>query len=158
METANAPNAAPLSLLEELSNITNSAANLAEQSADTGKAAIKLRRKSKDLCEVLEEIHDEVESLAEAASVFRSLGGFKKVRRNSKDLGEDTLRLAFNAIDADGGGTIDRDELRAAINREREKPLEEKQLTALMNFADSDGNGEIDFEEYKQIMTYSSGM
>ena len=84
METANAPNAAPLSLLEELSNITNSAANLAEQSADTGKAAIKLRRKSKDLCEVLEEIHDEVESLAEAASVFRSLGGFKKVRRNSK--------------------------------------------------------------------------
>ena len=107
---------------------------------------------------MLEEIHDEVESLAEAAQVFRALGGFKKVRRNSKDLGEDTLRLAFNAIDLDGGGTIDRDELRAAINKEREQPLEEKQLTALLNFADTDGNGTIDFDEYKSIMTYSSGM
>ena len=70
----------------------------------------------------------------------------------------ETVGAVFRRYDADGGGTIDRDELRAAINREREKPLEEKQLTALMNFADSDGNGEIDFEEYKQIMTYSSGM
>ena len=58
---------------------------LKEQQIDAFKSDVFSNKdKANDLCEVLEEIHDEVESLAEAASVFRSLGGFKKVRRNIK--------------------------------------------------------------------------
>merc|ERR1711998_752254 len=100
---------------------------------------------------------EQVSNMAEAASVWRALGGFKRVRRNSKDLAEDTLRASFAAIDSDGSGKIDKDELRAAITSEN-GALKDEQIMALLNFADADGDGEIDFEEYKTIMSYQSGI
>ena len=99
--------------------------------------------------------------IAEASSVWQNLGGFKRNRRNSKELNEDELREAFNKIDKDGSGSIDREELEEALNKEMEaegKKLTADQIDQLMNFADADGNGEIDFDEYKTIIQASSGV
>ena len=126
----------------------------AKQAQATG---AKVRRKSKELTEQLDELHSEVTSLCEAASVWKALGGFKRNRRNSKDLSEDTLRAAFNSIDKDGSGKIDRDELKGALEADGGQ-LKEEQITAMLNFADTDGDGEIDFEEYKTIMQVQSGV
>ena len=67
------------------------------------------------------ELKTMVESLAEASSVWKSLGGFKRNRRNSKDLSDDVLLSSFKEIDKDGSGKIDRDELRDALEKENGK-------------------------------------
>jgi len=149
--------AVTMSLEEELKKLTAGANNVADGCKDTDKTIGRIRRKSKDLAEELDAIYETVSSMAEAASVWRTLGGFKRVRRNSKDLGEDTLRASFAEIDADGSGKISKEELRGAIEGESGK-LSEDQITALLNFADVDGDGEIDFDEYKEIMAFQSGV
>ena len=78
----------------------------------------RVRRKSKDLTEELHDLAEKVSNLAEAASVWRALGGFKRNRRNSKDLSEDVLLAAFQQIDKDKSGKIDRTELGDALKAE----------------------------------------
>ena len=107
-----------MSLEEQLRSLTMGANSLADGCDTQTKDIKKLRRKSRDLCEELSELHSEIADAAEAASVWRALGGFKRNRRNSKDLSEDTLLAAFKQIDSDGSGKIDRDELRSAITKE----------------------------------------
>ena len=58
---------------------------------------------------------------------------------------ETDLRRAFEIFDADGNGTIDKNELRQAMERLGER-LTDADLDQMMNEADTDGNGEIDFK------------
>jgi len=61
------------------------------------------------------------------------------------------LREIFDHIDMDKGGTIDKNELRIALEGAG-KNLSDQTITAMMNAADNDSNGEIEFEEFANIM------
>ena len=61
------------------------------------------------------------------------------------------LREIFDHIDMDKGGTIDKNELRIALEGAG-KNLSDQAITAMMNAADNDSNGEIEFEEFANIM------
>jgi len=61
------------------------------------------------------------------------------------------VREAFDTFDTDGGGTIDVDELRAAmkaLGQNRSKA----EAKALMDEIDSSGEGQIDFAEFLDFM------
>jgi hypothetical protein len=149
---------APASSLEEsLMAISLGAESVQEGTKDTNKDIIRMRRRSKEVEESLSDMKQEITDAAEASSVWRNLGGFNRNRRNSKEYSDDDMKAAFDAIDTDGSGTLDREELAAAIRKEGGK-LSDEQVNNLINFADADGDGEIDFEEYKKIMTLQSGV
>lgn len=66
-------------------------------------------------------------------------------------MSDDDIRSAFEIADADGSGSIDKQELGhllASLGSE----MNEKDLEALFNEIDEDGSGEIDFEEFKQLL------
>ena len=61
------------------------------------------------------------------------------------------LREVFDGIDLDGGGTIDAEELKAALkNAGREQT--DAQIRQMMRICDEDGDGDIGFEEFVHIM------
>merc|ERR1712137_1275214 len=62
------------------------------------------------------------------------------------------IQDAFELIDQDGGGNIDRKELKVAIRALGFEPSKEE-LKAMMADADEDGSGEIDFNEFLVMMT-----
>ena len=57
------------------------------------------------------------------------------------------LRNAFNMIDADGGGTLDRDEV-GQLSEKLGRKLTDKELDEMMAKMDSDGSGAVEFEEF----------
>ena len=56
-------------------------------------------------------------------------------------------RKLFKEIDADGGGTLDRDEIRQ-LARRLGKRLSDKQLNEAMMAMDADGSGDVAFDEF----------
>lgn len=81
---------------------------------------------------------------------WRSLGGFSNEVSTMSDA---ALREAFDKIDTDGGGTISKEELLAAIARDFGSGTHaEEAAKRMMAAADADGNDEIDFDEYKKIV------
>ena len=109
-------------------------------------AAGKIRRKSKDLEASLD--------LMAASDAWNALGG-RRSRRGSRDYTDESLKEAFERIDADHSGHIDHAELSAAI-REMDANASAVTIAEMMSFADADGNGEVDFEEFKKIMLYKA--
>lgn len=66
-----------------------------------------------------------------------------------KELSEEeveVLREVFAKFDADGGGSIDEEELGVAM-KALGAPVSATELSALVKEIDEDGNGEIDFDE-----------
>ena len=64
---------------------------------------------------------------------------------------ESAMRKAFDDIDKDGNGTLDREELVLFARQVRpEKELGESDLLAAISTMDGDGNGEITFEEFQE--------
>jgi hypothetical protein len=61
----------------------------------------------------------------------------------------DTLEL-FHAIDTDGNGTIDLDELRQGFGMIGEE-CSETELAMVMELVDSDGGGTIEYEEFARV-------
>jgi Ca2+-binding EF-hand superfamily protein len=61
------------------------------------------------------------------------------------------LQEAFNAIDDDGGGTIDREELSDAFKKYGE-PVTDAECNELIEMADKEGKGEINIDEFKDMM------
>ena len=72
-------------------------------------------------------------------------------KKPSKDDPDKELRDAFAVFDADGSGSISRDELKKLM-RNLGQSLSDAELDAMMDEVDTDGNGEIDFEEFKSMM------
>lgn len=71
-------------------------------------------------------------------------------RSNSNDPDKE-LRDAFAVFDADGSGTISRNELKKLM-KSLGQTLSDAELSAMMDEVDSDKSGEIDFAEFKAMM------
>ena len=66
----------------------------------------------------------------------------------------ETLREAFSILDADGSGTIGRDELRRMMlqfSRATEQ-IDDAEIDAMMDEADVDGDGVINFDEVRSAL------
>ena len=57
------------------------------------------------------------------------------------------MRQAFNALDADGSGLLDRHEIRALLESLGKRPTE-VDIDEAMAELDADKNGEVNFEEF----------
>jgi len=71
----------------------------------------------------------------------------------------ETLREAFSILDADGSGTIGRDELRRMMlqfSRATEQ-IDDAEIDAMMDEADVDGDGVINFDEFAKVMYEEPG-
>ena len=66
------------------------------------------------------------------------------------------LRSTFDAIDTDGGGSLDVDEFVNAFQRVN-PALTEAQCRKIFDEADLDGSGDVDFEEFVEICTLGAG-
>mmetsp|Transcript_75455 Transcript_75455/g.125809 ORF Transcript_75455/g.125809 Transcript_75455/m.125809 type:complete len:308 (-) Transcript_75455:216-1139(-) len=61
----------------------------------------------------------------------------------------DELRKDFDAVDANGSGTLDVDEVRKLLSQERNGTAPtETELAAMMSSLDLDGDGQVTFDEY----------
>ena len=69
----------------------------------------------------------------------------------SGDDAENHLREVFDMFDADGSGSIDRNEMRALMKK-LAQDLTEEEITLIMEEVDTDGDGEISFEEFKMLV------
>ena len=89
-------------------------------------------------------------SFRSATLMWRSLGGFDADEKKRPSPAQ--MRAAFDALDADGSGTITLEnvaELLAASNPGRVSVENAQQLIA---YADVDGSGSIDFDEFCRMI------
>jgi len=70
------------------------------------------------------------------------------VDTSESPFGQIVLKRMFEAADADGNGTLDREEVKAALNALGFKFIKDKQLDQIFKRGDLDGNEVIDFEEF----------
>ena len=67
---------------------------------------------------------------------------------NAADAAEmETLQKIWSAVDADGSGTLDEDEVRKVM-ADMGKVLDDAEFAAAMAEIDEDGSGELDFDEF----------
>jgi len=69
----------------------------------------------------------------------------------SRSFTEDELMAAFNSIDTDKSGDIDRNELTAAI-KAINPSADDATIAKMLSFGDEDGDMQVSFDEFKQIM------
>ena len=62
--------------------------------------------------------------------------------------GQIALKVLFEAADRDGNGTLDKEEVAAALRALGFSHLQEKQIDGILSRADVDENEVIDFEEF----------
>lgn len=62
--------------------------------------------------------------------------------------GQIALKKLFEIADMDGNGTIDREELKVALNKLGFTHLKDKQIDGILDRADKDENYAIDYEEF----------
>ena len=62
------------------------------------------------------------------------------------------LRALFDKIDLDGSGTIDKHELKAALNESKQHEHTDRQVELLFAATDEDGSGEIDYQEFSDVL------
>eukprot|EP00322_Chrysochromulina_rotalis_P015410 CAMPEP_0115844460 /NCGR_PEP_ID=MMETSP0287-20121206/8839_1 /TAXON_ID=412157 /ORGANISM="Chrysochromulina rotalis, Strain UIO044" /LENGTH=225 /DNA_ID=CAMNT_0003298185 /DNA_START=48 /DNA_END=725 /DNA_ORIENTATION=+ len=65
----------------------------------------------------------------------------------------DEFREAFNTFDEDGGGTIDKDELRKLLTFAGQTPSDDE-LRDMIQIIDADGTGDINFPEFVTLMAH----
>lgn len=70
------------------------------------------------------------------------------VDTSESPFGQLVLRKMFEYADKDGNGSLDKEEVKAALYDLGFDFLDEKQLAKMMDKADADGNDVIDFEEF----------
>jgi hypothetical protein len=64
----------------------------------------------------------------------------------------DPVRVIWETVDTDGGGTLGREELREVLVQ-MGRSVTEEQLTATMEQVDRDGSGEVEFDEFERWWT-----
>ncbi|KAI9900855.1 hypothetical protein N3K66_005117 [Trichothecium roseum] len=76
-------------------------------------------------------------------------------KKGSKTSMEQELQEAFKVFDADGTGTISREELKHVMKSIGEQ-LSEEEIDEMLRIADKDGDGHIDYNEFVAIMVGES--
>ena len=76
----------------------------------------------------------------------------KKVQKQLDEEQLQELQEAFELFDQDGSGTIDVQELKAAM-RALGFNVQDEEIKRMISDVDKDGNMEIDFNEFKNMMT-----
>lgn len=71
------------------------------------------------------------------------------VDTHESDFGEYVLRVLFELADTNKNGTIEEDELAAALNKLGFSHLEDKQIKKIFDKADANGDGSLCYEEWK---------
>ena len=64
---------------------------------------------------------------------------------------EPLVKQAFDAVDADGSGLLDRDEIRALLENLGRRPTE-ADIDEAMSQLDTDSSGEVDFAEFSGML------
>eukprot|EP01048_Picozoa_sp_COSAG05_P002688 COSAG05_NODE_115_length_18028_cov_137.264767_1_plen_477_part_00 len=95
----------------------------------------------------------EPEPQAQQAAVASEPSAFSAVSGGGQDLAG--LRALFDEFDADGGGTINAYELRAAMKKHGVE-VSPKEADELIAAADDDGGGDLDFDEFALFMASAS--
>merc|ERR1712182_181719 len=72
----------------------------------------------------------------------------KFVDTSESKFGQIALKSLFEAADKDGNGTLDKEEVKDALNALGFKFIEDKDVDKIFKRADSDKNEVIDFEEF----------
>ena len=67
------------------------------------------------------------------------------------DFSTEYLKEKFDAIDDDGSGELDKQEMRALFSS-MGRSVSKRVISNLMRLSDLDGNGTIDFEEVRMFM------
>ncbi|KAH8057400.1 serine/threonine kinase [Aureococcus anophagefferens] len=88
--------------------------------------------------------HDLV-SLARRARPDRPIRMSMKTTMRRRDMGCVEL---FKYYDADGSGTVDKDELSAAVRSSLQLTIRQSEVDTLMDQIDKDGNGDVDTDEF----------
>ena len=84
------------------------------------------------------------------------ISGGRRSRRGSRDpsiYNDDALKEAFNTVDTDRSGQIDRSELTVAI-RAMDPHAPDHVIVDMIKFADADADGKVDFGEFKKILLF----
>ena len=92
-----------------------------------------------------EKAHAEAEELAFEAGI--KFDASKVVVQNESITKRHNIYEVFRKYDADGGGTLDPDELRVLLD-ELNIPMTDEELVELFEELDEDGEGGIDFDEF----------
>ncbi|KAJ1491779.1 hypothetical protein T484DRAFT_3102924 [Baffinella frigidus] len=89
-----------------------------------------------------------VATLASLRSRYRKHMGMRLVTPEERK----DIHRQFVEIDADGSGALDRDELRAALQKLGFRSISQRAFEDLFAEADLDGNGSIDEEEFVTLL------
>merc|ERR1712003_553253 len=76
------------------------------------------------------------------------IGDFTETAQS--EFGMQVLRVLFTLADKNGDGSIDEEELTAALRSLGFDFLKEKEIAKIFNKADDDKNGTLDFEEFSK--------
>ena len=128
------------SLEEQMKALLAEAAAVNDEAAGVKAEAGKVKRKSKELEESLGD-------MAEASDAWNRISGGRRSRRGSRDpsiYNDDALKEAFNTVDTDRSGQIDRSELTVAI-RAMDPHAPDHVIVDMIKFADADADGKVDF-------------
>jgi len=87
---------------------------------------------------------------AQSAQLF---GGNKSPIDALTEAQLDEFREAFDTFDEDGGGTIDKDELRKLLKYAGQTPSDDE-LRDMIQIIDADGTGDINFPEFVTLMAH----
>lgn len=135
------------SLEKEMANLLAGAEAVKIGGEAVIKDASKIRRKSRDLSEMCDQALNDLGNTDRWASLHN------RSRRGSRDYSDESLMITFKEFDVDGSGSIEKDELKAAIMK-FDPTTADSTCEEMMNFADQDGDGKITFEEFKKVMLY----
>eukprot|EP00929_Paragymnodinium_shiwhaense_P118777 TRINITY_DN90697_c0_g1_i1.p1 TRINITY_DN90697_c0_g1~~TRINITY_DN90697_c0_g1_i1.p1 ORF type:complete len:184 (+),score=60.43 TRINITY_DN90697_c0_g1_i1:102-653(+) len=73
------------------------------------------------------------------------------IETHETEFGQGVMQWLFNEADVDGNGTIDKAELKDALQRLGFEWMDDDRVDKLFKKADKDGNDEIDLEEFKTV-------
>lgn len=126
-------------------------------------ASIDLFRQINKLAEQLAETQEQAQRTERLAKIGGDMEEWsqksaQKQRRKSRDLsqelgdlGDEMLEKAFKQFDQDGNGTLDADELSAALRAAGCETVDDAHLGKVMKLIDTNGDGLIQLDEFKEI-------
>merc|ERR1712079_981573 len=77
------------------------------------------------------------------------MGNF--IQTADSDFGDFALKKLFEAADEDGSGRLDKEELKAALNKLGFSWVDEDKADKVATKGDTDGDGLIGFEEFQEM-------